>query len=86
MAASIPFSRIISVHTAPIPGCESANRRFFVRHGMSIAPRTVEAQVEQGRELLQNPEKVEAMKEAQKETVSGNSGEEIAGILESYYL
>ena len=76
-------SQIPMVHTAPIPGCESANRRFFVRHGMSIAPRTVEAQVEQGRALLQNPEKVEAMKKAQKETVSGNSGEEIVRILEN---
>ena len=75
-------SQIPMVHTAPIPGCESANRRFFVRHGMSIAPRTVEAQVEQGRALLQNPEKVEAMKKAQKETGSGNSGEEIVRILE----
>ena len=79
-------SGIPIVHTAPIPGCESANRRFFVRHGMSIAPRTVEAQVEKGRELLQNSEKVEAMKKAQKETVSGNSGEEIVRILENLTL
>lgn len=79
-------SGIPIVHTAPIPGCESANRRFFVRHGMSIAPKTVEAQVEKGRKLLQNQEKVEDMKKAQKETISENSAEKIVGILEKLCL
>lgn len=75
-------SGIPIVHTAPIPGCESANRRFFVRHGMSIAPRSVETQIERGRELLCNPEKRELMKRAQKETIPENSAQKIVKILE----
>ena len=74
------------VHTAPIPGCESANKRFFVRHGMSIAPRSVEAQVERGRKLLHDPEKRELMKLAQKETLPVNSAQEIVKILEKKVL
>ena len=79
-------SGIPIVHTAPIPGCESANKRFFVRHGMSIAPRSVEAQVERGRKLLHDPEKRELMKLAQKETLPVNSAQEIVKILEKKVL
>ena len=79
-------SGIPIVHTAPIPGCESANKRFFVRHGMSIAPRSVEAQVERGRKLLHDPEKRELMKRAQKETLPVNSAQEIVKILEKKVL
>lgn len=75
-------SGIPMVHTAPIPGCESANRRFFARHGMSIAPRTVEAQVEQGLRLLADPQRIESMRKAQKACIRGDSSRQIVGFLE----
>ncbi|MEF2878034.1 MAG: glycosyltransferase [Blautia sp.] len=75
-------SGIPIIHTAPIPGCESANRRFFVRQGMSLAPRTTEAQVREGIRLLDDKERVEAMKKAQKACIKGDSGKRIADFLE----
>ena len=75
-------SRIPIVHTAPIPGCESANRRFFVSHKMSIAPRSAEEQVEEGIRLLESPEQVRAMEEAQKNCISGRAAEKIVDFLE----
>ena len=75
-------SRIPIVHTAPIPGCESANRRFFVRHKMSIAPKSIEDQVEEGIRLLESPDQIQAMKEAQKSCISGRAAEKIADFLE----
>ncbi|HIX28885.1 MAG TPA: glycosyltransferase [Candidatus Blautia stercoravium] len=75
-------SGIPIVHTAPIPGCETANKRFFVKHGLSIAPRTVEGQVKKGRKLLKDGEKTEAMRAAQKQVIPGNGAEKIAMLLE----
>ena len=69
-------SRTLMVHTAPIPGCETANRRFFVRRGMSIAPRTLERQVRKGRELLEKEEAQRKMREAQSRYVGRCSGED----------
>lgn len=75
-------SGIPIVHTAPIPGCETANKRFFVKHGLSIAPRTVEGQVKKGRELLRDREKAEAMQTAQQQVIPGDSAEKIVALLE----
>ena len=75
-------SGIPIVHTAPIPGCETANKRFFVKHGLSIAPRTVEGQVKKGRELLRDREKAEAMRTAQQQVIPGDSAEKIVALLE----
>ena len=75
-------SRIPIIHTAPIPGCETANRRFFVKHGMSAAPRTIEGQVKKGRELLDNPARAEEMQKAQREHISGQTARRIAEFIE----
>ncbi len=75
-------SRTLMVHTAPIPGCETANRRFFVRRGMSIAPRTLERQVRKGRELLEKEEEQRKMREAQSRYVAGDAAEKIAAFVE----
>ena len=75
-------SGIPIVHTAPIPGCETANKRFFVKHGLSIAPRTVEGQVKKGRELLRDREKAEALQTAQQQVIPGDSAEKIVALLE----
>ncbi len=75
-------SRIPIIHTAPIPGCETANRRFFVKHGMSDGPRTIEGQVKKGRELLDHPEQIQEMQKAQKEHISGCGAQKIAQFIE----
>ena len=75
-------SQLPIVHTAPIPGCESANRRFFKRHHMSIAPRTLERQVEEGLRLLESSEELQKMAEAQKNCISGKAAVKIVDFLE----
>ena len=79
-------SGIPIVHTAPIPGCETENKKFFVKYGMSIAPRTVEKQVEKGIELLNNPEKIQEMKTAQKIYVDKNAAQKIVELLEKHSI
>lgn len=79
-------SGIPIVHTSPIPGCETENKKFFVKYGMSIAPRTVEKQVEKGIELLNNSEKIQEMKTAQKIYVDKNAAQKIVELLEKHSI
>ena len=79
-------SGIPIVHTSPIPGCETENKKFFVKYGMSIAPRTIEKQVEKGIELLNNPEKIQKMKAAQKIYVDKNAAQKIVELLEKHSI
>ena len=44
------------VHTEPIPGCETANRKFFGRLGMSVSAKTIKGQVQAGLKLLSDKE------------------------------
>ena len=59
-AAGIPI-----VHTKPIPGCETENRNFFVSHGMSVSPNSVQAQILAGVALASRKDKSERMRRAQ---------------------
>ena len=43
--------RTPTVHTAPIPGCEGANMRFFREHGLAWHAKTARAQVRLGCKL-----------------------------------
>ena len=43
------------VHTKPIPGCETKNRSFFVKKGMSVTAYTEYGLVRKGMQLLHNP-------------------------------
>ncbi len=47
LVANVPL-----VHTAPIPGCEDANAKFFYEHGMSIFDRDIDLLVKKGIDLL----------------------------------
>lgn len=76
-------SGIPIVHTAPIPGCETANKKFFVKHGLSLAPRSMEAQMRKGRALLKDREKTAEMKKAQKQVIPADSAEKIVELLEA---
>lgn len=75
-------SGIPIVHTEPIPGCETANRKFFSRRGMSLAPRTLDQQIRQGIELLESPEKQREMAEAQRRNIAADSAAQIVKLLE----
>lgn len=56
---------IPTIHTAPIPGCETKNARFFASHGLSFYAKTTREQIACGRLLYQNETAREAMKLAQ---------------------
>lgn len=40
------------VHTAPIPGCETANRNFFGKRHLSVSSRRLSSQIQLGRMLI----------------------------------
>lgn len=42
------------VHTAPIPGCETANRNFFGKRHLSVSSRRLSSQIQLGRMLAGN--------------------------------
>ena len=65
------------VHTDPIPGCESANRKFFCKLGMSLSARTVKGQVNAGLRLLSDPEVAAKMVEKQRENIDPDAAEKI---------
>ncbi len=70
------------VHMKPIPGCESRNRRLFVKNGMSVSARGVLFQAVSGIKLLESPERCKAMIKAQKKQEAGKSADKIAEFIE----
>ena len=70
-------SGIPIVHTAPIPGCETANRKFFEKHKNTRSRVTIDRQVAEGIRLLESPERVQAMVEAQRNCISGKAAAKI---------
>lgn len=54
-------SGIPIVHTNPIPGCETSNRRFFTSRGMSISAPVRKQQIQKGLELLTRPDQISQM-------------------------
>ena len=65
------------VHTDPIPGCETANRKFFCKLGMSLSARTVKGQVNAGLKLLLDPEAASKMVKKQRENIDPDAAEKI---------
>lgn len=65
------------IHTAPIPGCETVNRKFFMKAGMSWSAITLNGQVEKGIQLMNDPEAVAQMVSAQKKQIHGNAVEKL---------
>lgn len=47
-------SQIPLIHTSPIPGCETLNRDFFQKRGMSFSAKTVSGQASAGSYLMKN--------------------------------
>lgn len=71
-----------TVHTAPIPGCESRNSRFFRAHGLSMPAHTIRRQLRCGRELAGDPALAGEMRAHQKESAIPDSAERIVRLLE----
>lgn len=65
------------IHTAPIPGCETVNRRFFMKAGMSWSALTLNGQVEKGIQLMNDPEAADEMVRAQKKQIHGEAVERL---------
>lgn len=53
------------IHTTPIPGCETINRRFFIHTGMSLSALTLKGQVNKGIRLINDLEVQKKMKNCQ---------------------
>lgn len=73
---------IAMVHMSPIPGCESRNRKFFRDHGMSCAPRSVRAQVEEGCALMVNAQRRAQMREQQRACINAHAAQDICDLIE----
>lgn len=65
------------VHTKPIPGCETKNRSFFQKNGMSVTAHTRYGLVRKGLRLLREPELVKKMTDAQSRVIEKDSAEKI---------
>lgn len=71
-AANVPL-----VHLKSIPGCETANRKKFVRCGMSVYAPTVRRAVKATGRLLGDSGLAEAMRKNQRRFINPNAAEEI---------
>ena len=65
------------IHTAPIPGCETINRRFFMRAGMSWSALTLKGQVHKGIRLMNDLEAQKKMKDHQAKQIHGDAVEQL---------
>lgn len=72
----IPF-----IHTAPIPGWEEDNIRFFRGHGLSDYGKDPEELAIKARFLLANPHRCEQMREAQAATINKNAAKDICDLI-----
>lgn len=72
------------VHTRPIPGCESRNRRMFTREGMSVSAHSAHALAVKGRQLLDDPVGQARMYRAQRSGIAEDSALQIVAFLEEH--
>lgn len=63
------------VHIDPIPGCETANVSYFVRHGYSISAKGSEAQARAGIRLANDEAMRQSMRERQHRDFRGDTAE-----------
>lgn len=70
--ANVP---LVHVHT--IPGCESANVKFFSENGLSLHAKSSKAAAIFAKELTHDLEKAEQMKENQRRVISRTAAEDI---------
>lgn len=70
------------VHIDPIPGCETANMSYFVRHGYSITAKTSEGQAAAGIRLAHDDSMRERMRENQRRDFKGDTSQKILQFIE----
>ncbi len=70
------------IHTAPIPGCESANSRFFEERGISLSAHTIEEQISYGCELAQNAVIQKEMMRRQAQNARPDAARNILALIE----
>lgn len=71
------------IHTTPIPGCETLNRKFFKKHGLSLSAKSADRQAALGRRLLRNPGACARMKQQQQAYTSRDSARKICDLIET---
>lgn len=71
------------VHITPIPGCETCNRNFFRKKGMSVSADQIKQQADLGLKLLENPKAVQDMMIRQKKNTSRSAAKNICDLIES---
>lgn len=76
-------ARIPLVHTEPIPGCETENRNFFLRHGLSVTGKTIRAQARAGRMLVEDEGARNEMLRAQCSVLHCDAAESICKLAEA---
>lgn len=74
-------SGVPMVHTAPIPGCETCNLRFFTERGMSVAAKGIISQVKSGMALANDPERMRRMCECQRDNARPDASERILALV-----
>ncbi|MDD5803623.1 MGDG synthase family glycosyltransferase [Blautia sp. HCP3S3_H10_1] len=72
------------VHTDPIPGCETANRKFFGKLGMSVSARTVKGQVQAGIRLLYDAQASDKMRENQQKNINKMAADDICEFIRNH--
>lgn len=70
-------AEIPMVHTAPIPGCETVNRRYFRKKGMSVSGTDAITQVAAGIRLMEQERHRELMKRRQRRWIPKDAAEKI---------
>lgn len=78
--------RTLLVHTAPIPGCETINARFFSERGLSVsAPESCGATAEAAFALWQNREAQAAMLDAQRRHINPHAADDICQFIITHF-
>lgn len=74
--------RIPTVHTTPIPGCESDNFKFFSSRGCSLPAMTMPEQLKQGIFLMEHPEARDEMRACQAKYAKPAAAQRIVELIE----
>ena len=69
------------VLSAPIPGCETANARFFEEKGMAVCAQDDQSAAHAAMWLAADEEKSERMIRAQRETINARAAADICDIV-----
>lgn len=71
-----------TVHTAPIPGCESDNMKFFRNRGLAVPAKSVKKQVKEGVALASDAARREEMRKNQMRDAKPNTTLDILRLIE----